>query len=384
MSFPHSARLSRDGVFVQGVGAVTPIAADAGQTWDELVKGAEAGRQELSEGFGGRSYYYSTVPPEFTAAAARQPRLRRSGEISLLGVTAGLAALDDAGIPLEEASQGAIVFAISCGGVVYTRRFYHEVVTEGANVASPLLFPETVYNAPASHLAALLKIDERDYTLVGDSSVGLSALHFASQLLATDPSLPFCVVVGVQEADWVLADAFATWRMTSRGASFPVFAAMSGTILAEAAAGVVVGRSGTLRLMQTGAGLPFFTQKEAPAVLQAVVAHVGHGCTPAGILCSANGTFADRVEAAVLEPAFGSVPVYAHKPAIGDSLGASALLQVVLARFALEQQKLPPTLHAGDRLKTVTREVTEIHGTELLITSVGFNQQVNAALLALG
>jgi hypothetical protein len=59
-------------------------------------------------------------------------------------------------------------------------------------------------------------------------------------------------------------------------------------------------------------------------------------------------------------------------------------LQVVLAKFALDQQRLPPTLHAGDRLKTVTREITEISGRELLITSVGFNQQVNAALVSAG
>jgi 3-oxoacyl-(acyl-carrier-protein) synthase len=368
--------------FVQGVGAVTPLAANAEQTWDELVRGTEAVRQPLPNGFGGRSYYYSAVPPKFTAAVGRQPRLRRSGDISLLGVAAGLAALADAGIPLEEAGQGAVVFAIACGGVVYTRRFYHEVVTEGANVASPLLFPETVYNAPASHLAAVLKVDGRDYTLVGDSSVGLSALHFASQLLALDPALPFCVVVGVEEADWVLAEGFDAWRMASKRTSFPVFGPKQGTILAEGAASVVLSRSGSLRLVRTSAGLPFFSQREAPAVLQEVVAQACAEHQPAAILCSANSTFADRAEETVFRSVLRTVPVYAHKPAIGDSLGASALLQLVLAKFALEQQKLPPTLHAGDRLETVTREVTEIRGTEILITSVGFNQQVNAALVA--
>ena len=372
------------GFCIQGVGAVTPIGADAKQTWDELLQGTEAVRQLLPKGFGERSYYYSAVPVKFTNAAGRQPRLRRSGEISLLGVSAGLAALSDAGIPAEEARRGAIVFAIACGGVDYTRRFYHEVLTEGANVASPLLFPETVYNAPASHLAALLKVDGPDYTLVGDSSVGLSALNFASQLLAIDPALPFCVVVGVEEADWVLADGFATWRMASNQSSFPVFGARQGTILAESAAAVVLSRSGSFRLVGTSAGLPFFSQKEAPGALAELAAQVCDGRMPAGILSSANGTFADRVEEAVFASAFGSVPVYAHKPAIGDSLGASALLQLVLAKFALEQQKLPPTLHAGDRLQTVTRAVTEISGNELLITSVGFNQQVNAALVERG
>src|SRR3712207_7831863 len=42
--------------------------------------------------------------------------------------------------------------AVSNGGVIYTKRFYHEVVESGAEAASPLLFPETVFNAPASHL----------------------------------------------------------------------------------------------------------------------------------------------------------------------------------------------------------------------------------------
>jgi 3-oxoacyl-(acyl-carrier-protein) synthase len=217
--------------------------------------------------------------------------------------------------------------------------------------------------------------------LVGDSSVGLSALNFASQLLAIDPTLPFCVVVGVEEADWVLADGFATWRMASNQSSFPVFGPSEGTILAESAAAVVLSRSGSLRLVGTSAGLPFFSQKEAPAALAELAAQVCNGRTPAGILSSANGTFADRVEEAVFASGFSSVPVYAHKPAIGDSLGASAVLQLVLAKFALEQQKLPPTLHAGHRLQTVSRAVAEIRGDEVLITSVGFNQQVNAALV---
>lgn len=379
---PASAKLRGGETYIQGVGAVTPLAATAEETWDQLLRGAEAMRQPLPKGFRGRSYYYGAVPSKFTATAGRQARLRRSGEISLLGVTAGLAALADAGISPDEASQGAVVFAIACGGVVYTRRFYHEVITEGANVASPLLFPETVYNAPASHLAALLKVDGRDYTLVGDSSVGLSAIHFASQLLALDPALPFCVVVGVEEADWVLADGFAAWRMASNQTWFPVFGAKQGTILAESAASVVLSRSGSLRLVRTGPGLPFFSQREAPSVLQEVVAKTCGEHQPAGVLCSANGTFADRAEEIVFRAALGSVPVYAHKPSIGDSLGASAVLQVALAKFALTQQKLPPTLHAGERLQTVTREATEISGNEILITSVGFNQQVNAALVA--
>ncbi|MEI6736711.1 MAG: GNAT family N-acetyltransferase [Actinomycetes bacterium] len=78
----------------------------------------------------------------------------------------------------------AIVFGVSSGGVQYTRRFYEQIVKQGANAASPLLFPETVYNAPASHLAAMLGVDGATYTLVGDGTVGLQALEFGAQLIA--------------------------------------------------------------------------------------------------------------------------------------------------------------------------------------------------------
>src|SRR3954449_871927 len=111
-------------------------------------------------------------------------------------------AFDDAGVKLdpEAAERTAIVFAISNGGVVYTKRFYHDVVEAGAQAASPLLFPETVFNAPASHLAAILGITGASYTLVGDGAVGVLALQMAEQLLQT-PALDRCLVVGAEEGD---------------------------------------------------------------------------------------------------------------------------------------------------------------------------------------
>ena len=75
------------------------------------------------------------------------------------------------------------IFAISNGGVTYTKRFYHEIVDTGAQAASPLLFPETVFNAPASHLAAILGVTGATYTLVGDGAVGLAAIKMAEELM---------------------------------------------------------------------------------------------------------------------------------------------------------------------------------------------------------
>jgi len=370
-------------IFVQGVGAVTPLGPTARETWDQLCQGQRAPRKIMASRLGSREYSWCPVPAKFVSEAARQPRLRRSSTVSLLGAAAGFDAFADAGLKPgpEIKERTAIVFAICSGGVIYTRRLYHEIVTQGANAASPVLFPETVYNAAASHLAALLGIDERCYTLVGDSSVGLSALHFATELLAVQPDLDRCLVVGAEEADWILADAFASWRMATTKDFFEVYGSSGGTIFAEGAAAVLIGRTGSIRLLESSAGQSFFSRRESAAVAVEFFERWHAKAAPGLIISSANGTFADDVERAVFTRLFRCVPVYAPKPALGEALGASALLQVALADLALRHRQIPGTLEAGFKLRTVNRQTRAYSGSDALVSCVGFNQQINAVRL---
>src|SRR5207248_3451173 len=125
-------------------------------------------------------------PGPALASLAPHPRLRRASAISRFAAAAGLEALQNAGVKLGSQNDDriALVFAISNGGVIYTKRFYRDIVETGAQSASPLLFPETVFNAPASHLAAILGITGATYTLVGDSAVGLLAIRMPEDLMS--------------------------------------------------------------------------------------------------------------------------------------------------------------------------------------------------------
>jgi 3-oxoacyl-(acyl-carrier-protein) synthase len=370
---------------VQGIGAVTPLGPTGAETWAALCCGQQAPRTLFSNKLADRSYFSCPVPGKFVADAARQPRLRRSGTISLLGAAAGFDAFADAGLKpdSELAARIAVVFAICSGGVNYTRRFYHEIVTQGANAASPLLFPETVYNAAASHLAALLGVNGQSYTLVGDSSVGLGAIHFAIELLATQPRLDRCLVVGTEEADWLLADAFASWRMATNRDHFEVYGRSGGTIFGEGAAALLIGRTGELAITKSSAGLPFCSFRESESVAREIMGGLRTEGLPEMIVSSANGTFADEVERRVFSEYYPSVPVFAPKPAVGEALGASALFQVAVAGLALRHQLLPGTLAAGPKLPSVNRETRSVSASHALVTSVGFNHQVNALKLCL-
>jgi 3-oxoacyl-(acyl-carrier-protein) synthase len=373
-------------IFVQGIGSVTPLGPTARETWEQLCRGHRAPRKPMPGRLGNRDYYWCPIPAKFVSDTARHPRLRRSGTVSLLGAAAGFDALADAGLKLSSAANEriAVIFAICSGGVIYTRRLYHEIITQGANAASPVLFPETVYNAAASHMAALLGVDAQSYTLVGDSSVGLSALHFAMELLTMQPELDRCLVVGTEEADWLLADAFASWRMATTQNSFEVYGKGGGTIFAEGAASVLIGRTGgSIRLSGSSAGQSYFSRRDSASVAVDLFRSLLTEESPDLIISSANGTFADEVERLAFTRLLNSVPVYAPKPAVGEALGASALFQVAVAGLALRHRQIPGTLDAGPKLRTVNCETRPCSGTRALITCVGFNQQVNAATLQL-
>jgi hypothetical protein len=97
------------------------------------------------------------------------------------------------------------------GCVNYSRRFYDETWKNPAT-ASPLVFPETVFNAPASHIAAVLGTTAINYTLVGDPGTFLQGLALAGDWLLTE-RVDGCVVIGAEEMDWLTSDAF---RLFSR------------------------------------------------------------------------------------------------------------------------------------------------------------------------
>jgi 3-oxoacyl-(acyl-carrier-protein) synthase len=146
--------------------------------------------------------------------------LRRTSPISQFAVAAALEALGtDASKVTAGQHRLGIVLCVMSGCVNYSRRFYDEVLRDPAT-ASPLVFPETVFNAPSSHLAALLGTTAINYTLVGDSGSFLLGVVVAADWLRQG-LVDGCLVVAAEECDWLTADAFRlfTRQMTvSEGA----------------------------------------------------------------------------------------------------------------------------------------------------------------------
>lgn len=372
---------------IAGMGWVTPLGCGVDQVWERLVRGDESSAKKIEEQFGGAPCSVFRVPESALSNLAPHPRLRRASAISRFAASAGLEAIEDAGIKLhpENAKRVALIFAISNGGVIYTKRFYREIVATGAQAASPLLFPETVFNAPASHLAAILGITGTTYTLVGDGAVGLLAVRMAEDLMA-NPELDYCVVVGSEEVDWLLGDAYRKWRLVRPDPPIEPFRATPrGTILSEGAGAVVLGRTGgTISVQKTHAGCFYKKRTEVDALAKQMVNDLAD-VVPEFVISSANGTFIDQAESRAVTEAIPHATIYSGKAALGEGVGASGLWQVILGAKSLRHGRLPPQLHgpakAGLRLAGTSSAQT--NAQTALVLTCGLNQQMSGLRLGL-
>lgn len=363
---------------IGGMGWVTPLGSGVSAVWERLMGGEVAQAETITNPLNARAFQIYRVPADALTQAPAHPRLRRSSAISRFAVVAGLAALEEAQVTInaETADRMALIYAISNGGVVYTKRFYHEVVEGGAQAASPLLFPETVFNAPASHLAAILGITGASYTLVGDGAVGLLALKMAEDLMQSD-SLDRCLVVAAEEADWLLCDAYHRWRMLRADPPLEVFRAKPrGTILSEGAGAVLLDRVGGTEIEAIDAGSNFKRQTEAPACVDQIFQRLG-ATDDDLIVASANGTFVDQAEDRAIQLHCPRARVYAPKSALGESVGASSIWQVICGVQALRTHEVPAPAPPKPEHKNLSCR-------RAIISACGLNQQVAGLALTSG
>jgi 3-oxoacyl-(acyl-carrier-protein) synthase len=263
-------------------------------------------------------------PPESRPAWFAHPRLRRTSPVAQYAVGAAVEALGDAARAREGVSRIGIVLCAMTGCVIYSRRFYDEVL-KNPGTASPLMFPETVFNSPASHLAALLGTTAINYTLVGDPGTFLTGLALAADWLSGG-RVEGCLVIGVEEADWLLADAF---RLFSRR-----------LIIAEGAGAVYLSRApapeGSVQLDCVTSPHLFLPNQPRAEAARRMCAELGPG-EPTHLLCDStlgSPTY-DQPESSAWEDWPG--PRLSPKRILGEGLSAGSAWQCVAAIDALRQ-----------------------------------------------
>lgn len=160
------------------------------------------------------------------------PRLRRASPISYFMVEAVSQTLES--VPGIDRSRVGVVGAFFLGCLAYSVRFYEEMNASGRRFASPILFPETVFNSPLSHVVSTLGIAGPVHTQIGDKSCWATALRTAECWLRLGMA-DHVVVVGAEEFDPLAFQAFRAAGLLRGGRLIPSEGA--GAILMSASPG---------------------------------------------------------------------------------------------------------------------------------------------------
>jgi 3-oxoacyl-(acyl-carrier-protein) synthase len=201
----------------------------------------------------------------------------------------------------------------------------------------------------------------------------------------TDKSLEYCLVVGTEEIDWLLCDAYRRWRLLRSAPPIEPFGKQKrGMILSEGAGAIVLARQGPITIECAHPGGCYGKRAEAEEILKRIVRDLSQ-VEVDFVISSANGTFIDQAEQGALEQVIPDAVTYAAKPALGESVGASGLWQVILGAQALRHGELPPVLHADSAisLRLARSRITVAGARRAIILNSGVNQQVAGLRLAL-
>jgi len=198
-----------------GQGAVSPY----GTGVHPLIHGKQALEEQVpSREKAQKSYraYRANFSKERLAYWQKEARLRRAPPIALFMMEAASQACQG---HLLDPKRLGIVSTYFTGSIIYTQRFFSEILEQGQRFASPILFPETVFNSPTSHVANVLRCSGPCYSIVGDESSWTHAVSIAAGWL-NSRLVDYVLVIGAEELEPVVLDAYAQARWIRSNGKF--------------------------------------------------------------------------------------------------------------------------------------------------------------------
>ena len=366
----------RTKVVVTGLGAITPVGADAASTWDALLAG-RSGVTRLTEDWA------QELPTRIAAWAAADPatlidrvqarRLDRCEQFALVAAREAWAA---AGQPEVDPERLGVVVSSGIGGIASTLQAYDTLKEKGWNRLSPFTIPMLMPNGSAGWISIELGARAGVHTTVSACASGAEAIGYGMEMIRSGRA--DVVLAGGTEAAIMQLNiaAFAAMRALStrndepERASRPFDKGRDGFVLGEGAGMVVLEsaehaarRGATVHAVAAGVGYSADAhhiaqpEPDGSGVILAIrrvladaelnpeqVTHVNAHATstPAGdvVECAAI--------AAALGPAASGVVVSATKSMTGHLLGGAGAVESVAAILALRERVAPPTINLED------------------------------------
>jgi 3-oxoacyl-[acyl-carrier-protein] synthase II len=363
---------------ITGIGAITPLASTAPETWEGLV----AGRS----GIGPVTLFDASDLPVriagevrgFDAEAHLGPkRARRTARFSQLAIVAAREAVADAGLDARwsqaDSARAAVIVNSALAGWPETDQNLELLHARGPGAMSPYFVPTTILNMAACEVAIDLGIHGPVNASALACASGTAALLEARRLIAageadvviaggTDAGISRSIIGGL-----ALMGPMSEANDDPAGASRPFDGERNGFVFSEGAVVFVVesaahAEARGARAYGTLAGgaltsdafhmsAPEPTGAYAAAAISGALANAGVAPEELDYIC-AHGTATranDAAETKAIRMALGDaadgVPASSPKSMVGHLIGAAGALSVMACLLAMRDSVLPPTIN---------------------------------------
>lgn len=362
-------------VVVTGMGMLTPLGNDVQSSWQQLLSGQSGislidhfDTEAYSTKFAGLVRNFD-VEQFFPAKEAKKMDL-----FIQYGVAAGLQAVKDSGLEINEQNAERIGVAVGSGigGLGLIEENHSKLIGSGPRRLSPFFVPSTIINMISGHLSIMLGLQGPNISIVTACTTGVHNIGQAARMIAYGDA-DAMIAGGAEKASTCLgmggfgaARALSTRNDAPQQASRPWDKDRDGFVLGDGAGVVVLeeyehakargakiyaelvgfGMSGDAYHMTSppengrGAALAMKNALKDAGINAEQVQYINaHGTsTPAG----------DIAETMAIKSIFGDktkVMVSSSKSMMGHLLGAAGAVESIITVLSLQQQKVTPTIN---------------------------------------
>ncbi|VXC76129.1 MULTISPECIES: beta-ketoacyl-ACP synthase II [Serratia] len=401
--------MSKRRVVVTGLGMLSPVGNTVESTWNALLAGQSG--ISLIDHFDTTAYAtrFAGLVKNFNSEDfISRKDARKMDAFIQYGIAAGMQAMQDAGLEINELNATRIGAAIGSGigGLGLIEENHSSLVNGGPRKISPFFVPSTIVNMIAGHLTIMYGMRGPSISIATACTSGVHNIGHAARIIAYNDA-DVMLAGGAEKASTPLgvggfgaARALSTRNDNPQAASRPWDRDRDGFVLGDGAGMMVLEeyehakkRGAKIYAEVVGFGMSSDAyhmtsppENGAGAALAMENALLDAGVTASQIgYINAHGTSTpagDKAEAEAVKSVFGSdaksVMVSSTKSMTGHLLGAAGAIESIFTVLALRDQAVPPTINLdnpdeGCDLDFVPHEARQTKNMEYtLCNSFGF------------
>jgi len=369
-----SAHPHRRRVVVTGLGCVSPVGNTAESSWQALTAGRSGIANITRFDASGLSVHFAGEVKGFNIEDYVAAKEARHMDVFIhYGIAAGLQALDDCGLEINEANAERIGVMVGSGigGLPMIEDTHTDYTNRGARRISPFFVPGSIINMISGHISILRGLKGPNLAAVTACTTGLHSLGLAARLIQYGDA--DVMVAGGAESTisplgvggFAAARALSTRNDDPSAASRPWDLDRDGFVLGEGAGVLVLeeyeharARGAAIYAELSGVGFSgdafHMTAPNMDGPRRCMLAALRDaGVGPEAVsYINAHGTstpLGDKNETEAIKAAFGDhakkLVVNSTKSMTGHLLGGAGGVESVFTVLALHHQVSPPTIN---------------------------------------